>query len=53
MISNVTVSHTIYFIYFILYLHPQIAKARQGRRRGKVTAVITDNINININKLSG
>ena len=39
-------SHTLYFISCksFCHLHPQIAKARRGRRRGKVTAVITDNI---------
>ena len=38
-------THTIlYFMQIICHLHPQIAKARRGGRRGKVTAVITDNI---------
>ena len=27
-----------------MHLHPQIAKARLGGQRGKVTAVITDDI---------
>ena len=32
-------THTIlYFMQIIYHLHPQIAKARRGRRRGKVTA---------------
>ena len=37
---------TLYFISCTTFchLHPQIAKARRGGRRGKVTAVITDNI---------
>ena len=41
-----THTHTLYFISCksFCHLHPQIAKARRGRRRGKVTAVITDNI---------
>ena len=39
-------THTLYFISCksFCHLHPQIAKARRGRQRGKVTAVITDNI---------
>ena len=39
-------SHTLYFISYtsLCHLRPQMAKARQGGRRGKVTAVITDNI---------
>ena len=39
-------SLTLYFISCtsFCHLHPQIAKARRGGRRGKVTAVITDNI---------
>ena len=43
MIINI---HTLYFISCksFCHLHPQIAKARRGGRRGKVTAVITDNI---------
>ena len=41
-----TDTHTLYFISCtsFCHLHPQIAKARRGGRRGKVTAVITDNI---------
>ena len=41
-------THTLYFISCISFCHlrTQIAKARRGGRRGKVTAVITDNIMI-------
>ena len=42
----VELTHTLYFISCtsFCHLHPQMAKARRGGRRGKVTAVITDNI---------
>ena len=45
--TNVKVyTHTLYFISYTSFcrLHPQIAKARRGGRRGKVTAVTTANI---------
>ena len=43
---RIEITRTLYFISCTSFcdLHPQIAKARRGGRRGKVTAVITDNI---------
>ena len=38
---------------FAMHLRPQIAKARRGGRRGKVTSVITDDIVKWLNKLRG
>ena len=43
---KITHTHTLYFISYTSFCHlrPQIAKARRGGRRGKVSAVTTDNI---------
>ena len=44
ILSIDTHTHYTLFLYTsFCHLHPQIAKARRGRRRGKVTAVIIDN----------
>ena len=39
-----TLVHYTLFSYTFCHLRPQIAKARRGGWRGKVTAIITDNL---------